>query len=65
MRSSSRLSGIPALGLGTLITDGTVPALGLRFDDYQSKSDHVAMLAAIERMVEPAHAPESLSSLVG
>jgi CheY-like chemotaxis protein len=65
MRSSHRLSSIPALGLGTPITRGDVPPSGLRFDEYQSKGDHAAMLAAIERMVESAHAPESVPQLVG
>jgi two-component system chemotaxis sensor kinase CheA len=65
MRSSTRLAGIPALGLGTRGTNGHGTPPGLCFDEYQSKGDHAAMLAAIERMVEAAHAPESVPELVG
>jgi two-component system chemotaxis sensor kinase CheA len=64
MKNSSRLASIPALGLGSQ-TDGTTPATDLHFDEYLARNDSPALLDAIARMIDTAHATDAVPELAG
>jgi hypothetical protein len=66
MRTSSRLAGIPTLGLGDAGHAGNgASSDDLHFDEYQTQSDRDALLAAIARMVNTAHGTDVVPALAG